>query len=100
MAHRFQAGEEFQQAGFMGRTVAEVGRDRRDETICVVMHQRQQRVQPRLAPIAFDHRVAPGSGVHGLEDAPEAGRRRRCCWAAGSLAFIPRLLLDGLILPV
>jgi hypothetical protein len=72
VAHRFQAGEEFQQAGFMRRAMAEVRRDRRDETLGVVVHQRQQRIQPRLAAVAFHCGAAPGRRMHGFENTLEA----------------------------
>jgi hypothetical protein len=67
VAHRLKAGEKFEQAGFMRRTVAEIGRNGFDEPVAVVMYQIEQGIQPGLPFGARNRCATTGCGVHGVE---------------------------------
>jgi hypothetical protein len=86
VAHRLQAGKEFQQAGLVRRAVAEVGGNGLDEALAVVVHQIEQGIEPRLPrrhaqPTAL-RRVAACMASNWRRKRALVGRCSRCCWIA------------------
>ncbi len=77
MTNRLKTGEQFQQAGFVRRSMTEIGIDGGDEALGVGMYQGQQGVEPRLAALPVGDHAAATRGVHAFEHGAE---RRSACF--------------------